>query len=63
MNEGKPQIYGTQVIGRNGNELELYELKDPEYVNERRSELGFEPIEDYLMNWNINFDIKQKQTE
>lgn len=43
MDEGKPQLYGTQL--ENG---ELYDLQDPETVNERRKEIGLEPIEDYL---------------
>ncbi len=43
MDEGKPQIYGSQID--NG---KLYKLKDPINVNERRKEMGMEPIEDYL---------------
>lgn len=53
MDEGKPQIYGTQI--KNG---KLYKLASPETVNERRKEMGMEPIEKYLKRYNINFEIK-----
>ncbi|MEB2774306.1 DUF6624 domain-containing protein [Algoriphagus sp. D3-2-R+10] len=51
MDEGKPQIYGSQLI--NG---KLYKLENPETVNERRKEMGMETIEDYLRNYNIQFN-------
>ena len=50
MDEGKPQIYGSQI--KNG---KLYKLENPETVNERRREMGMETIEDYLKNFNIEF--------
>jgi len=51
MDEGKPQIYGSQI--KNG---KLYDLEEPETVNERRQKMGLEPIEDYLKRFNITFD-------
>ena len=51
MDEGKPQIYGSQI--KNG---KLYKLENPENVNKRRKEMGMEPIEDYLKNFNIQFN-------
>jgi hypothetical protein len=51
MGEGKPQIFGTQI--KNG---KLYDLEKPETVNERRQEMGLEPIEDYLKRFDITFD-------
>ncbi|UCA57739.1 hypothetical protein KB553_11760 [Chryseobacterium rhizoplanae] len=51
MDEGNPQIYGSQI--ENG---KLYKLENPETVNERRKEMGMEPIEDYLKNFNIQFN-------
>lgn len=58
MDDGEPQIYGTQVT-KSGNEWVLYELADPETVNQRRAEIGFEPLQDYLSRWDIVFDVKQ----
>ena len=51
MDEGKPQIYGSQI--ENG---KLYKLENPETVNERRKEMGLEPIEDYLKYFNLQFN-------
>ena len=51
MDEGKPQIYGSQI--KNG---KLYDLESPESVNERRQEMGLEPIEDYLKSFSISFE-------
>lgn len=55
MNEGKPQLYGSQVT-----ENKLYDLKEPEYVNQRRAKIDIEPIEDYLKQFGIEFTVKQK---
>lgn len=51
MGEGKPQLFGSQI--KNG---KLYDLEEPETVNERRQEMGMEPIEDYLKRFDITFD-------
>ena len=51
MDEGKPQIYGSQI--KNG---KLYKLENPETVNERRKEMGMGTIEDYLKYFNIQFN-------
>ncbi|QXP78674.1 MULTISPECIES: DUF6624 domain-containing protein [Winogradskyella] len=60
MNDDLPQVYGTQVI-QNENEWILYDLANPETVNKRRTEMGLEPLQDYLKRWNIEFDIKQSE--
>ena len=51
MDEGKPQIYGSQI--ENG---KLYKLENPKTINERRKEMGMEPIDDYLKYFNIKFN-------
>ena len=51
MDEGKPQIYGSQI--KNG---KLYKLENPETVNERRKKMGMGTIEDYLKYFNIQFN-------
>lgn len=58
MMDGEPQIYGTQVT-KNGSDWILYELANPETVNKRRAVIGFEPLQDYLKRWNIEFNVKQ----
>jgi hypothetical protein len=62
LDDRKPQIYGTQVsMNQETGEWELYNLMDPEYVNQRRKEIGFMPIKEYLTHFNITFDIPQKE--
>ncbi len=51
MDEGKPQIYGSQI--KNG---KLYKLENPETVNERRQEMGLKPIEEYLKYFGIKYE-------
>ncbi|MEM1120718.1 MAG: DUF6624 domain-containing protein [Bacteroidota bacterium] len=56
MYEGKPQIYGSQVV--NG---KLWDLYEPAYVNQRRKEVGLEPMEDYLKMFDLTFEVPQKE--
>jgi hypothetical protein len=60
MNDGEPQVYGTQVT-KNGDKWILYNLENPETVNKRRAEMGFEPLQDYLKRWDIEFNVKQTE--
>lgn len=62
MMDGKPQIYGSQITQNNEtNEWELYKLDNPEFVDKRRTEVGLEPLKEYVQNWNIEFNVKQKE--
>tara|TARA_R110002049_G_scaffold84406_1_gene214766 strand:- start:2750 stop:3895 length:1146 start_codon:yes stop_codon:yes gene_type:complete len=49
MNEGKPQIYGTQGMRYDDERgAFIWPIQDPETVNERRAEVGYEDsIEEY----------------
>lgn len=55
MDEGKPQIYGSQL--KNG---KLYKIENPETVNERRKKMGMETIEDYLKRFDIKYNPSLK---
>lgn len=55
LNQGKQQLYGTQI-----QEGKVYNLAEPEYVNQRRKEVGLEPIQIYLKHFNVKFDVPQK---
>lgn len=51
MNEGKPQKYGTQGMTYGDSPSFIWPIEDPENVNERRAEAGFEQtIEEYASN-------------
>lgn len=60
MSQNKPQLYGTQVK-RNSKDgrWELYKLHEPEKVNKRRSEMGLGSLEEYLKNFDIDFEINE----
>ncbi|MCG2431865.1 DUF6624 domain-containing protein [Aequorivita xiaoshiensis] len=66
LGQGKRQIYGSQ-IGRNPETGEYFvsPLIDPENVDKRRAEVGLGPIEGYISNWNMTWDVKKhiEQTE
>jgi hypothetical protein len=63
LRQGNRQIYGSQ-IGRDQETGEYFvsPLMEPEKVNERRAEVGLGPIEDYINNWDMTWDLeKHKQ--
>lgn len=47
VNQGLPQIYGTQVTVKDGKAI-VREVRDPENLDERRRAVGLPPIDDYL---------------
>src|SRR5690606_8045392 len=62
MMDGKPQIYGSQITQNNETKKwELYKLENPEFVDKRRAEVGLEPLKESFQNWNIEFNVKQKE--
>jgi hypothetical protein len=63
METGKPQLYGSQVIMENGVNYELYDLKEPETVDQRRAIMGMGPLIDYLNHFNIEFNVPQKSSD
>ncbi len=61
IGEGKQQLYGTQVVRMPGEkQARLDDLFEPEYVNQRRKEVGLGPIEEYLESFDIEFSVQQK---
>lgn len=51
VDDGLPQLYGTQIV-----KGKLYKLEAPESVNERRRAMDMEPIEVYLRkHYNIEY--------
>jgi hypothetical protein len=62
MRKDQPQIYGSQVsYNPETGEGSVFEIQDPEYVNQRRKSIGLGPIEDYLKNWDIEWTVPQKE--
>ena len=53
MFEGKPQRYGSQIEEDEHGNPRLYQLLDESKVDEWRSEMGMEPLKDYLRKMRI----------
>ncbi len=64
LRQGERQIYGSQVYKNyDTGESYVYPVVEPEKVNERRAEVGLEPIEEYLKHLDMIWDIdKHKET-
>lgn len=62
MRNGKPQIFGSQIIRdeKTGKQV-VYEIWEPAYVNQRRKEVGLGPIDEYVKRWGIEWTIEQKE--
>jgi hypothetical protein len=61
MFKGEPQIYGSQIVPDEATgKMKVYEILEPEYVNQRRKEVGLGPIEDYVKIWEIEWTVAQK---
>lgn len=59
MNRGGKQIYGTQkIIGRTPAESYVVPLQDPDRVDERRAEVGLEPLAEELAEYGIEWDAE-----
>lgn len=62
MHNGKPQIYGSQMeLNKETGKWQFVEILEPEYVNQRRREIGMGPIEDYAKRAGIEWTIEQKE--
>lgn len=59
LRQGKKQIYGSQMaLDQETGEYYVSPLEDPDNVNQRRAEVGLEPIEDYVSHWDIIWDVE-----
>lgn len=44
MADGRPQVYGSQVVMGDDGTLEAWPIEDPEQVDQRRSRVGLQPL-------------------
>ena len=47
-NKNKPQLYGTQIVYDEAGLPKVYNLENPNLVNDKRKKMGLETIESYL---------------
>jgi len=61
LGEGRLQIYGTQVVPNLDEPEKGYvrPMIDPINVDTRRKEVGLEPLDDYIQQWGMKWDVKQ----
>lgn len=59
MRQGKKQIYGSQVIFNDKGEPVFYPIEDEKNVNQRRTSIGMETIEEYAKHFGINYQAPQ----
>jgi len=59
LSNGQKQVYGSQVQrDPKTDKYQLFAMEDPAHVNERRAKMGLGPIEDYLKQWEIVWDVE-----
>lgn len=64
IREGRKQIYGSQIgINQSNNTYYILPLTDPDNVDKRRTEVGLEPISNYVKNWNLVWDVEKYKRE
>ncbi len=60
LRQGRKQIYGSQINRDNKTQYSyVAPLEDPDNVDKRRAEVGLQPLAEYLLNWNITWDVEQ----
>lgn len=62
-NQGKEQIYGSQVRTNEAGNYEFFPIKDEANVNKRRASVGLQPLEEYAKYFDIKYVLpKSKKT-
>ncbi len=60
FHEGKPQLYGTQIISdEETHQMKFYPIEDEANVNKRRAEFGMMPIETYAEMMGVKYTPKK----
>lgn len=60
MNQGKKQIYGSQVIHyKEAKKSFVVPLENPEHVDELRKQVGLPPLNDYLEEQGLKWDLQE----
>ncbi|MCG6499944.1 DUF6624 domain-containing protein [Kitasatospora sp. A2-31] len=53
VNEGRKQIYGTQIAGVKDGTPTPWPCEEPEHMDERRAEVGIPPFAEYIAQFSI----------
>lgn len=60
---GLKQIYGSQLRGKVEGGYELFPIDDPDHLDQRRAEMGLDPIAGYITRWGLKWDLAQYKEE
>lgn len=60
---GIKQIYGSQLRSKMEGGYELYPIEDPDRLDQRRVEIGLDPIAAYIKKWGLKWDLAQYKEE
>jgi hypothetical protein len=62
--QGRPQVYGTQ-IGQDPETKKYFvmPLRDPDNVDKRRAEVDLESMEEYIVRWQLKWNVDQYKKE
>jgi hypothetical protein len=60
MRKGEKQIYGSQVVMNKTGGQEFYPIADEKNVNERRANVGMQPIEEYAKYFGIEYKMPKE---
>ena len=63
MQEGQPQIYGTQYIGAAQGGVEPWPIANPQTVDERRQAVGLPPLAENTTRLNAQQQQEKSQTQ
>jgi hypothetical protein len=55
--QGKPQLYGSQVTVLKTGKYGFFPIQDEKNVNKRRAEVGLGPLEYYARNFGIDYHL------
>ena len=62
VNEGRPQVYGSQVrYNEEKGVYEPYPAIDEHNLDKRRKEVGLRPAKSYYANWKIDYTVEQNR--
>lgn len=53
VNEGREQVYGTQIAGVKDGAPVPWPCEEPERMDERRAEVGIEPFDEYVAQFSL----------
>lgn len=59
MEDGKRQIYGSQLMSDNNGSYFVVPVEDPDNLDKRRKSVGLPPMQEYLNHWNLKWDVEE----